>query len=65
MTVISDTTPIVSLVKINRLDLLQKLFGTILIPETVYKELTTNIAFENEAEIVKASDFLKTSSGVL
>lgn len=39
MTVISDTTPIVSLVKINRLDLLQKLFGTILIPETVYKRM--------------------------
>ena len=33
MTVISDTTPIISLIKINRLDLLQKLFGEILIPE--------------------------------
>ena len=62
MTVISDTTPIISLIKINRLDLLQKLFGEILIPEAVYKELTTNIAFKNEADIVKNSDFLKTSA---
>ena len=62
MTIISDTTPIISLIKINRLDLLQKLFGEILIPEAVYRELTTNALFENEAKIVKASAFLKTSA---
>ena len=62
MTIISDTTPIISLIKINRLDLLKKLFGEILIPEAVYRELTTNVTFKNEADIVKNSDFLKTSS---
>lgn len=62
MTVISDTTPIISLIKINRLDLLEKLFGEVLIPEAVYRELTTNALFENEAIIVKASAFLKTSA---
>ena len=62
MTIISDTTPIISLIKINRLDLLQKLFGEMLIPEAVYRELTTNAVFKNEADIVKDSDFLKTSS---
>lgn len=62
MTVVSDTTPIISLIKINRLDLLQKLFGEICIPEAVYRELTINAAFKNETDIVKASDFLKTSS---
>lgn len=62
MTVVSDTTPIISLIKINRLDLLQKLFGEICIPEAVYRELTANVAFMNEADIVKASDFLKTLS---
>ena len=46
MTIISDTTPIISLIKINRLDLLQKLFGEVLIPEAVYRELTTNVVFE-------------------
>ena len=33
-----------------------------LIPEAVYRELTTNAVFKNEADIVKDSDFLKTSS---
>ena len=62
MTIISDTTPIISLIKINRLDLLEKLFEEVLIPEAVYRELTTNALFENEAKIVKTSSFLKTSS---
>ena len=61
MTIISDTTPIISLIKINRLDLLEKLFEEVLIPEAVYRELTTNALFENEAKIVKTSSFLKTS----
>lgn len=62
MTIISDTTPIISLIKINRLDLLEKLFEEVLIPEAVYRELTTNALFENEPKIVKTSSFLKTSS---
>ena len=53
MIVISDTTPIITLIKINRIDLLEKLFGEVSIPEAVFHELTTNNAFANEAEIVK------------
>ena len=60
MIVISDTTPIVSLIKISRIDLLEKLFGEVCIPEAVFRELTTNTVFESEAEIVKNSPFLKT-----
>ena len=62
MIIISDTTPIISLIKINRLDLLEKWFGEVLVPEAVFRELTTNIAFKNEADIVKSSSFIKTSS---
>jgi len=61
MTIISDTTPIISLIKINRLDLLKKLFDEVRIPEAVFRELTTNVLFSNEAEIVKSTDFLKVS----
>ena len=32
MIVVSDTTPLISLLKINRIDLLEKLFGEVLIP---------------------------------
>ncbi|MBO4760023.1 MAG: hypothetical protein J5505_08190 [Spirochaetaceae bacterium] len=58
MIVVSDTTPIISLIKINRLDLLEKLFKEVLIPDAVFSELTTNTIFADEAEIVKASSFI-------
>ena len=42
MIVISDTTPIISLIKIDKLFLLQKLFGKVIIPQAVYDELVSN-----------------------
>lgn len=62
MIVVSDTTPIISLIKINRLDLLKELFNEVLIPDAVFRELTTNTVFANEAQIVRTSSFLKVSS---
>ena len=35
MIVVSDTTPLISLLKINRLDLLERLFGKVFIPDAV------------------------------
>ncbi|MDZ8033528.1 DUF3368 domain-containing protein [Nostoc sp. DedSLP04] len=40
MIVVSDTSPINNLAAINHLHLLQQLYGTVLIPEAVYRELT-------------------------
>ncbi len=39
MIVVSNTTPIISLASINRLDLLEKMFGKIVISEAVYNEI--------------------------
>lgn len=39
MIVVSDTTPLISLLKINHLDLLERLFGKVLIPQAVFDEL--------------------------
>ena len=50
MIVISDTTPMISLLKINRLDLLEKSFGEVLIPNAVYEELTADKRFIEEAK---------------
>ena len=36
MIVIADTTPIITLIKLNRLELLEKLFGSVMIPSAVY-----------------------------
>lgn len=38
MRVISNTSPLIGLAKINRLDILQQLFKTIVIPQAVYNE---------------------------
>lgn len=59
MIVVSDTTPIISFIKIGRLDLLEKLFVDVLVPEAVFRELTANEAFKEEAEIVKNASFIK------
>ncbi|MDZ8184500.1 MAG: hypothetical protein RMX96_06580 [Nostoc sp. ChiSLP02] len=40
MTIVSDTSPINNLAAIGELHLLQQLYGTVIIPESVYQELT-------------------------
>lgn len=60
MLVVSDTTPIISLMKDNRLGILKELFKEIVIPEAVYKELTSNENFLEEADEIQKSDFVKT-----
>lgn len=40
MIVVSDTSPINNLAAINQLHLLYQLYGTVFIPESVYRELT-------------------------
>ncbi len=58
MLVISDTTPIISLVKINQLHLLESLFEKVVQPKAVYRELTENVAYEEEAVCIKNCSFL-------
>ena len=53
MIVVSDTTPLISLLKISRLDLLEKLFGEVLIPSAVFNELTTDERFQLEANQIR------------
>lgn len=60
MIVISDTTPIISLLKADQLGLLEKLYGNVLIPRAVYKELTDNPIYTKEAVMIKKMDFLIT-----
>ncbi len=60
MIVVSDTTPIISLLKAGQLELLQKLYRIVLIPTAVYRELTENTKYIKEAEKIKEADFLRT-----
>ena len=59
MIIVSDTTPIITLSKIKRLDLLQKLFENIIIPNAVFKELTSNKQFQEEAKIIESAEYIK------
>ena len=58
MIVVSDTTPLISLLKIERLSLLEKLFGEVLIPQAVFDELTSDERFQIEAEQIKQKQFI-------
>ena len=59
MIVVSDTTPLISLLKINRIELLEKLFGSVLIPQSVFTELTSNEKYKAEAEAISQSKFIE------
>ena len=62
MIVVSDSTPLITLMKAAELDLLHDLFGEIIIPEAVYAELTTNPDFQEEADLINGSDFIVVAS---
>jgi len=66
--IVSNTTPILSFIKIDRLDILRTLYKEILIPEAVYRELEegknkyyVNISNENWIKVftVKNKSFIK------
>ena len=59
MIVVSDTTPLIALLKASQLDLLQRMFGKILIPRAVFNELTSNVIFQDEAETIRTSAFIE------
>jgi predicted nucleic acid-binding protein len=45
--IVADTGPLISLAVINQLDLLEKLFGKVVIPQTVWDELAHQISVFN------------------
>jgi len=59
MIVVSDSTPLITLMKAGRLNILEGLFGEVLIPEAVYSEVTDNQAFRDEAELIRSSDYIR------
>ncbi len=62
MIVVSDTSPLIALMKAKQLKLLEDLYGTVVIPQAVYDELTVNSEYPEETEQVKESNFLKLVS---
>lgn len=58
MIVVSDITPLISLLKINRLELLERLFGDVMIPTAVFDELTVDKRFRTEADQIRQKSFI-------
>lgn len=50
MIIVSDTSPIIALVRINKLNLLRRLFGEIIVSKQVYSEL---VKFKNKIGVSK------------
>lgn len=61
MLVVSDTSPITNLIQVGHLDILEQLFGQIIIPEKVYQELTV---YENHKQEIDARRWMITMTAV-
>ncbi|MBR2215513.1 MAG: DUF3368 domain-containing protein [Selenomonadaceae bacterium] len=59
MIVIADTSPLITLMKVDKLYLLHELFGEVSIPPAVYAELTANPAFAHEAQLIEDCHYIK------
>ena len=59
MIVVSDSTPLITLMKAQRLDMLQGLFGRVVVPEAVFSELTINEQYANEAALIRDSGYIE------
>jgi uncharacterized protein len=57
--IVSDTSPINNLAAINQLHLLHHLYGTVLIPEAVFRELTDSSFTVAGATEVQTFDWIQ------
>lgn len=64
MIVVSDTTPLLTLFKIGRIDILNKLYNSVHIPFAVFEELTRNTEYPEEAEYFRHCPFIEVHSEI-
>ena len=60
MIVVSDASPLVSLARVGELNLLQQLYGTLLVPEAVWHEIVVAGAGQPGADEVDAADWIRS-----
>ena len=65
MIVISDTTPLISLLKIGRLNILEILFGSVQIPKAVFAELTPALCAVIKGMKADCSHLMRTTTPML
>ncbi|MBU1664625.1 MAG: DUF3368 domain-containing protein [Gammaproteobacteria bacterium] len=62
MIVVADTSPIINLAAIGQLDLLHRLYGTLWIPDAVYREIAETGAGEPGSAEVQSLDWIERHS---
>jgi len=62
MSVVSNASPLISLARIGKLDLLHQLYDEVLIPEAVWQEVVIEGVGQPGADEVKAATWIKTQS---
>jgi predicted nucleic acid-binding protein len=60
MSIVSNASPLINLARIGKLDLLQELYGELIIPEAVWREVVIEGAGQPGAGEVRASNWIKT-----
>lgn len=58
--IVSDSSPLISLARIGKLDLLHRLYGELLIPQAVWRELVVKGAGQSGVEEIKSAAWIKT-----
>jgi uncharacterized protein len=61
MIVVSDASPIINFAIIGSLDLLPKLFGNVILPESVFKEVTVSGAGMAGADEIREAEWVKVT----
>lgn len=59
MSIVSNTTPIISLLKINRQNILREIFKKIIIPQGVYDEIVAKSEFTKEMDSFHECKFIE------
>src|SRR5919108_3933867 len=62
MNIVADSGPILSFARANRLDLLHKVIGELVIPDAVYEDIVIQGAGKPGSEEVKQSSWIKRES---
>jgi predicted nucleic acid-binding protein len=60
--IVSDSSPLISLARIGRLELLHRLYGDLLIPQAVWHEVVVKGAGQPGVEEIKSAVWIKTAT---
>ncbi len=62
MTVVADSSPLIALCRIGKLDLLRDLFGQLILPDAVWQEVVTSGPAKTGAEEIMSASWIERRS---